>query len=91
MLFKSKKDLNLLRYYMYFKSKKDLNYDSCMDLIILGAMRLVHSDLHSFSLTGFVYIVVLLVLTVIPFTNCDIWIIAAVGLLFVGLSMRYAY
>ena len=32
--------------FVYFKSKKELNYDRFVDLNILGAARLVHSDLQ---------------------------------------------
>ena len=35
---------------MYFKSKKELNDDRFVDPNILGAARLVHSDLSNFVL-----------------------------------------
>ena len=38
---------------MYFKSKKDLNYDRFVDPNILGAARLVHSDLRIYRISFF--------------------------------------
>ena len=38
---------------MYFKSKKELNYDIFVDPIILGAARLVHSDLRIYRISFF--------------------------------------
>ena len=40
-------------YAMYFKSKKELNYDIFVDPIILGAARLVHSDLRIYRISFF--------------------------------------
>ena len=37
----------------YFKSKKKLNYDRFVDLNILGASRLVHSDLRIYRISFF--------------------------------------
>ena len=38
---------------MHFKSKKELNYDKFVDLNILGAARLVHSDLRIYQISFF--------------------------------------
>ena len=38
---------------MYFKSQKELNYDRFVDLNILGAARLVHSDLRIYRISVF--------------------------------------
>ena len=40
-------------YYVYFKSKKELNYDRFVDPNILGAARLVHSDLRIYRISFF--------------------------------------
>ena len=36
----------LVKYFVSFKSKKELNYDRFVDPNLLGAKRLVHSDLR---------------------------------------------
>ena len=40
-------------YLMYFKSEKELNYDRFVDLNILGAARLVHSDQRIYRISFF--------------------------------------
>ena len=40
-------------YFVYFKSKRELNYDRFVDLNILGAARLVHSDLRIYRISFF--------------------------------------
>ena len=40
-------------YFVYFKSKKELNNDRFVDLNILGAARLVHSDLRVYQISFF--------------------------------------
>ena len=40
-------------YFVYFKSKKELNYDRFVDLNILGAARLAHSDLRIYRISLF--------------------------------------
>ena len=44
---------NTCTYFVYFKSKKELNYDRFVDLNILGAARLVHSDLRIYWISFF--------------------------------------
>ena len=44
---------NSCTYFVYFKSKKELNYDRFVDLNILGAARLVHSDLRIYRISFF--------------------------------------
>ena len=39
--------------FVYFKSKKEHNYDRFVDLNILGAVRLVHSDLRIYRISFF--------------------------------------
>ena len=41
-------------YVVYFKSKKELNYDRFVETNILGAARLVHSDLRIYRISFFV-------------------------------------
>ena len=45
---------------MYFKSKKELNYDRFVDLNILGAARLVHSDLQIYRILFFLLVIMLI-------------------------------
>ena len=40
-------------FFVYFKWKKELNYDRFVDLNILGASRLVHSDLRIYRISFF--------------------------------------
>ena len=40
-------------YFVYFKSKKELIYNIFVDLNILGAARLVHSDLRIYRILFF--------------------------------------
>ena len=40
-------------YYVYFKSKKELNYGRFVDPNILGAARLVNSDLRIYRISSF--------------------------------------
>ena len=40
-------------YFVYFKLKKELNYDRLVDLELLGAARLVHSDLLIYRILFF--------------------------------------
>ena len=47
------KSWNICTYFMYFKSKKELNYDRFVDPNILGAARLVHSDLRIYRISFF--------------------------------------
>ena len=44
---------NICTYSVYFKSKKELNYNSFVDPNILGASRLVHSDLRIYRISFF--------------------------------------
>ena len=44
---------NTCTYFVYLKSKKKLNYDRLGDLNILGAVRLVHSDLRIYRISCF--------------------------------------
>ena len=45
--------LHTCTYFVYFKSKKELNYDRFVDPNILGAARLVHSDLRIYLISFF--------------------------------------
>ena len=47
------KSWNTCTYVVYFKSKKKLNYNSFEDPNILGASRLVHSDLRIYRISLF--------------------------------------
>ena len=40
-------------YFVYFMSKKELDYDRFADLNMLGAVRLVHSDLRVYLISFF--------------------------------------
>ena len=47
------KSWNICTYSVYFNSKKELNYNRFVDLNILGASRLVHSDLRIYQISFF--------------------------------------
>ena len=47
------KSWNICTYSVYFKSKKELNYNRFVDPNILGASRLVHSDLRIYRISFF--------------------------------------
>ena len=47
------KSRNTCTYYVYFKSKKELNYNRFVDPNILGASRLVYSDLRIYRVSFF--------------------------------------
>ena len=47
------KSWNTFSYVVYFKSKKELNYDRFVDQNVLGASRLVHSDLRIYRISFF--------------------------------------
>ena len=47
------KSWNIFTYYVYFKSNKVLNYNRFVDPNILGASRLVHSDLRIYRISFF--------------------------------------
>ena len=49
------KSWNTFIYCVYFKSKKELNYDRFVDLNILGAVRLVHSDPRIYRISFFLH------------------------------------
>ena len=40
-------------YFLYFKSQNELNYDIFVDPNILGASRLIHSDLENYGVSFF--------------------------------------
>ena len=44
---------NICAYFVYFKSREELNYEKFVDPIILGAPRLVHSDLRIYRISFF--------------------------------------
>ena len=46
--------LDTCTYVVYLKSKKELNYDRFVDPNILGAARLVNSDLRIYRISFFV-------------------------------------
>ena len=47
------KSWNIGTYSVYFKSKKEVNYNRFVDPDILGASRLVHSDLRIYRISLF--------------------------------------
>ena len=54
------KSWNICIYCVYFKSEKELNYNRFVDLNILGASRLVHSDLRIYQISFFLFDIILL-------------------------------
>ena len=51
------KSWNICTYYVYFKSKKELDYNRFVDPNILGASRLVHSDLRIYRISFFLLVI----------------------------------
>ena len=66
-------NIGLCTYFVYFKSKKELNYDRFVDPNILGASRLVHSDLRIYRISFFLLDFFLMNPKVMQINKCGIY------------------